>query len=291
MYIGGGVAGYALPLWPPFAITGPLSMATSVAAGIPVQLTVNLPGGPAVNAVYSINGGATVTLSAAGTATLVFAVGSSSIKVWPTSSTTAAVNAPITINVTVINGCTANASQVPALGTVGTCSAVALSQSCAFTCPADYLLLGAPLVCDPVLLTLVGVQSCQPLTWSPLPALGVDPFATLARAAHCQVWSSLLGGIVVMGGLINGTSYQSMLGNDVYVMDDQTYHFRQVSAAASWPVRAYHSCEVDAVSRTMFVLGGVITTGTFPIYVNSFYNDIWSSTDGLSWTQLTAAAP
>lgn len=70
--------------------------------------------------------------------------------------------------------------------------------------------------------------------------------------------------------------------NDVWSSaDGQTW--TQVTAKAAWPPRAYH--QVVALNGKMYVLGG----GNYvPAY--EARNDVWSSTDGVSWTCVTEHA-
>ena len=72
--------------------------------------------------------------------------------------------------------------------------------------------------------------------------------------------------------------------------------------AGHWPARAYH--EVVTKSGQMFLMGGQnfalvpnpacdFDPSCFPKFLSSseFFNDVWSSPDGVNWTELTAHAP
>lgn len=103
----------------------------------------------------------------------------------------------------------------------------------------------------------------------------------------------------------------STIHGDVWRSDDRGRTWRQVLATGqpgSWPARAYH--EVVTRGRKMFLLGGqnisVVNNPACawldeppffpacgpPFFSSSeFFNDVWSSRDGVRWTQLTAEAP
>ncbi len=104
-------------------------------------------------------------------------------------------------------------------------------------------------------------------------------------------WSARLGaGLVVfqnklwiLGG--NEQYYygdEKTLKNDVWCSTDGK-QWTQVTAAAPWAPRAYHQTVVQA--GKIFVLGG----GNYaPRY--AAHNDVWSSSDGVHWELVTAAA-
>jgi N-acetylneuraminic acid mutarotase len=86
--------------------------------------------------------------------------------------------------------------------------------------------------------------------------------------------------------LMGGISLASEELNDVWSSTDGVI-WNKVTDAASWPVRADFSSIV--FDNKIFVMGGWSATspqgGDF-----MHYNDVWSSTDGKSWEQLTADA-
>ena len=105
----------------------------------------------------------------------------------------------------------------------------------------------------------------------------------------------------------------STLHGDVWRSDDRGASWRQIletDDASHWPARAYH--EVVTRGRTMFLLGGqnisVVNNPLckwsvppkfppeaecWPPYFQSseFFNDSWSSKDGVNWKLLTDNAP
>jgi hypothetical protein len=99
----------------------------------------------------------------------------------------------------------------------------------------------------------------------------------------------------------------STLQGDVWRSDDRGASWRQVLATDDenhWPARAYH--EVVTRGRTMFLLGGqnisVVNNPDCewfeqppcgpPFFQSSeFFDDVWSSKDGVNWTELTDNAP
>ncbi|MCC6590258.1 MAG: galactose oxidase [Bryobacterales bacterium] len=71
--------------------------------------------------------------------------------------------------------------------------------------------------------------------------------------------------------------------NDVWHSSDGK-HWTQATPNAGWAPRAYHQAVVH--KGRMWVFGG----GNYvPEYEH--YNDVWSSEDGVHWTQVTSAAP
>jgi hypothetical protein len=75
----------------------------------------------------------------------------------------------------------------------------------------------------------------------------------------------------------------SSLKNDVWSSEDGV-HWECVTADAGWAPRAYHQAAV--LGDTMYVFGG----GDYvPEY--EARNDVWASKDGVTWTQVTEAAP
>lgn len=76
---------------------------------------------------------------------------------------------------------------------------------------------------------------------------------------------------------------EKSLKSDVWFSSDGK-EWTQATAAAGWSPRAYHQAVV--LGDKIYVLGG----GN---YVPQYHakNDVWSSTDGIHWEQVTAAAP
>lgn len=105
-------------------------------------------------------------------------------------------------------------------------------------------------------------------------------------------WTPRLGaaGVVFDGKMwILGGSEQYFFGtdkslrNDVWCSSDGK-EWKEVTAAAPWPPRAYHAAV--AFDNKLWVFGG----GNYlPEYKG--FNDVWSSPDGAHWTLVTPAAP
>ena len=75
---------------------------------------------------------------------------------------------------------------------------------------------------------------------------------------------------------------QSSLKNDVWSSGDGK-HWKLETADAGWPPRAYHQAAV--LNGKIYVFGG----GNYvPKY--AAHNDVWSSEDGVHWTQVTEGA-
>lgn len=104
-------------------------------------------------------------------------------------------------------------------------------------------------------------------------------------------WTPRLGaGIVVFQGkmwILGGNEQYyygdaNTLKNDVWSSSDGTM-WQQVTADAGWAPRAYHQAVV--LNDKIYVMGG----GNYsPFY--AAHNDVWSSSDGEHWEQVTAAA-
>lgn len=89
------------------------------------------------------------------------------------------------------------------------------------------------------------------------------------------------GSIVLMGGLeANGVSK-----NDVWRSTDKGATWTQVTAAAPWSARDFHSAVV-------LPDGSIVLMGGYDHNTGHYKNDVWRSTDkGTTWTRMTAAAP
>jgi len=97
---------------------------------------------------------------------------------------------------------------------------------------------------------------------------------TLANATTTRMW--------VIGGF-GGSNRR----NDVWSSTDGI-EWSQATAAAQWPERVNHTSMVyDSLTgsgEAMWMIGGFTTAATDSV------NDVWYSTDGIDWTQATAAA-
>ena len=85
-----------------------------------------------------------------------------------------------------------------------------------------------------------------------------------------------------MGGIIPISDFWA----DVWVSDDEGVTWEQIlesDAPGHWAPRAYFQAVVKG--DAMYVLGGQ-DFGT----ASNFFNDVWSSKDGVEWTELTAEA-
>ncbi len=112
------------------------------------------------------------------------------------------------------------------------------------------------------------------------------------QATASAGWSPRLAAAVVefrgKMWLLGGTENyyfgdEKSLKNDVWHSSDGK-QWQQATASAPWSPRAYHQAVV--LNDKIYVLGG----GN---YVPQYHakNDVWSSTDGIHWEQVTAAAP
>lgn len=105
-------------------------------------------------------------------------------------------------------------------------------------------------------------------------------------------WSARLGAAAVgfrgrlwlLGGVENYYfGDRRSLKNDIWSSPDGV-HWTQAVANAPWAPRAYHTAFV--FDDRLWVIGGGNYT---PEYVG--LNDVWSSSDGVHWTQVSAATP
>ena len=112
------------------------------------------------------------------------------------------------------------------------------------------------------------------------------------QVTEAAEWSArLAGGLVVFKNrmwMIGGTENyyfgnNQSLKNDVWSSADGKY-WTQATADAGWSPRAYHQTVV--LNDRIYLLGG----GN---YVPAYHakNDVWCTTDGVHWEQLTEAAP
>ncbi len=75
--------------------------------------------------------------------------------------------------------------------------------------------------------------------------------------------------------------------NDVWSSVDGVT-WTQVTANAPWSARGDHS--VVVYQNKLWVMGGY-NTNNQPTITATYYNDVWSSPDGINWTNVTAKAP
>lgn len=87
----------------------------------------------------------------------------------------------------------------------------------------------------------------------------------------------------IMGGLWARDDHNRGLYNDVWSSPDGV-NWTQVRTNKVWPARAWHRALV--FQGKMWIIGGIISVSA-PPYVS---NDVWSSPDGVNWTQATASA-
>ena len=112
------------------------------------------------------------------------------------------------------------------------------------------------------------------------------------QAAERAPWSARLGaaGAVFDGKMwILGGAQRYYDGTEKNLLNDVWYstdgkHWTQATGRAPWPARAYHAAV--AFDDKLWVFGG----GNYlPEYQG--FNDVWSSPDGVNWTQVTDQAP
>ena len=76
--------------------------------------------------------------------------------------------------------------------------------------------------------------------------------------------------------------------NDVWNSTDGIA-WQQATANAPWGQRNLHVTMVH--DGKIWVMGGQTVPQFVPDVPEAFYNDVWNSTDGVNWTQVTAHAP
>jgi hypothetical protein len=158
-------------------------------------------------------------------------------------------------------------------------------------------LLVAPLILALTVLTIVvsvpaasaGGQNYAPsLTWTKI--YGDNPSGWTGRAGLQAV--ELRDRLFVMGGRTPAPTqfnpFASLLWNDVWASGDLGVTWNSLGTAP-WAPRAYF----QAVTKgdAMFVLGGQDLGGAPPAPPTQFFNDVWTSRDGVSWQLLTEHAP
>lgn len=88
----------------------------------------------------------------------------------------------------------------------------------------------------------------------------------------------------VLGGVKLGGGYQEF--NDVYSSPDGV-NWTLILASAPWNPRLGHTSV--AFNGAMYIMGG--SSFALPAGPRTFFNDVWRSTDGVNWVQVTANAP
>jgi hypothetical protein len=136
-----------------------------------------------------------------------------------------------------------------------------------------------------------GANDFASYTWTKV--YGDNPSGWVGRAGLQAV--ELRNHLYVMGGRTPNPSqfdpFASILWNDVWESGDLGRSWRQVTAHAGWQARGYF----QAVTKggAMYVLGGQnLKAGPPPVCppnvfsCSDFFNDVWMSTDGVSWEEL-----
>ena len=129
-----------------------------------------------------------------------------------------------------------------------------------------------------------------PATRSGIPATGPPGRRQRRRALDCPNWGrrrGLDGKMWILGGVQGyGNDDTNTPLNDVWSSSNGV-DWQQATAHAPWSGRGFH--QVLAYNNKLWVLGG----GNYYLdrseRVGS--NDVWSSADGVSWTQATEHAP
>jgi hypothetical protein len=122
-------------------------------------------------------------------------------------------------------------------------------------------------------------------SWTKVYQGGPDGWAGRAGLQAVQ----LGGDLFVMGGRTPAPAqfdpFASILWNDVWRSRDDGASWRRIGTAP-WAPRAYF----QAVSKdgVMYVLGGQDQVSGQP---STFYNDVWASRDGRTWTRVAEHAP
>jgi hypothetical protein len=90
----------------------------------------------------------------------------------------------------------------------------------------------------------------------------------------------------IMGGqkIVGWSNVVDTVYNDVWSSTDGI-NWTKVTANAGWAPRAQIQGQV-VFDNKMWIMGGGTYNG-----IRKFYNDVWNTTDGINWTQVTANAP
>jgi len=110
---------------------------------------------------------------------------------------------------------------------------------------------------------------------------------TWTQATAAAGWGDRRGFTLVVFNnkmwVIGGDSYAATAKNDVWYSSDGVT-WTQATAAAGWGARTGHSSVV--YNNKMWVIGGRENITE----INDYCNDVWYSSDGVTWTQATASA-
>lgn len=87
------------------------------------------------------------------------------------------------------------------------------------------------------------------------------------------------GQILIMGGVVGGAT---AVANDVWASADGV-NWQQLTAAAPWAARKNFASVV--IGNTLYIMGGTNFGGG-----STVFNDVWSTTDGVNWTQVVGTA-
>ena len=91
---------------------------------------------------------------------------------------------------------------------------------------------------------------------------------------------------IIGGASSNYNTLKKIEDSLSHVIFNTTGDFKKVTSHAAWSARSYTASVV--FNNKMWVLGGRIGTNDNS---SDFTNDVWSSSDGINWTQATANAP
>ena len=134
-------------------------------------------------------------------------------------------------------------------------------------------------------------------------------FAKEGKASYNDIWCSRDGkrwdlaaehapwsprgaaGAAVFDGklwITGGFDYSDFKHNSEVWCSVDGKEWRQVTANAPWPPRAMHGCVI--FDGKLWIVGGGEYNTAFPANTKTDYGDVWSSSDGKNWRQVTAAA-
>lgn len=127
---------------------------------------------------------------------------------------------------------------------------------------------------------------CNSEVWSSTDGLNWTEINEQApwEGRHTAGWVVHQNKLWVVGGDCNQGHYQ----NDVWSSPDGVA-WTKVCDNVPWGNRALQL--VYAFKGKIWVMGGQTTSGFVPGFAEAFYNDIWSSTDGVTWTREVEHAP
>jgi hypothetical protein len=129
----------------------------------------------------------------------------------------------------------------------------------------------------------MGPHAGSSFTWTAVLAPSRD-----YGARNFHTLTPFLGRLWIIGGRTGINKQESAL-NDVYVTDDGAYWTRAVDKA-EFPPRLGHTCVV--FHGKLWVIGGAVKHEEYgPTGQNTYYNDVWSSSDGINWNCETPEAP